>query len=169
MKKILFLLLMVFSGFTASAQPESIREFKHFVGFDAGGSNGFGLSYRYMPSKWGVQVNGFPIGSPHYYSISAGLTIMRSLYENERMRFFVYYGNHLIFEKQETEWYYNGTDYTETDGKSTQWNTGAGPGFEVYIAKRLALNVRFGIGYYHYGVRNWKLNPDGGIGLHFRL
>ena len=150
------------------AQEKTLPEFKHSVGFDAGASNGYGLSYKYMPSKWGIQFNGFPVATPNEYHISIGVTALRSLYENQKIRFFTYLGNHLIFEKTDSYYdYYSSPNNTYT--KSTEWVIGAGPGFEFYIAKRIALNFRFGVGYYHYGEEDWEIMPDGGFGIHFRF
>jgi hypothetical protein len=95
------------------------------------------------------------------------------------MQFFVYYGNHLYFDKYPTGYYNNYNGYNTTENAtnsgdnyevSRTWITGIGPGFEFYFAKRLALNVRFGFAYYDEGNGNdWMVNADAGIGLHFRF
>lgn len=164
MKKLLFLLLTSLLCSPAFSQSTEETPFlKHYIGFDAGASSGYGMSYRYQPKEWGIQVNMFPAASADEYHISIGATVIRSLYRTHKMQFFLYYGNHLLFQKDEVDYYY-GYDTTPT----RQWVTGIGPGFEVYIAKRLAINARFGFAYYSATTDNdWMINADGGIGMHF--
>jgi hypothetical protein len=144
---------------------------KHYIGMDAGASSGYGLSYRYQPKQWGIQINTFPAVSPNEYHISVGATVIRSLYQTNKMQFFLYYGNHLLFEKTESSYYYGYDSYANSETYTTkehQWRTGIGPGFEIYIAKRLSLNGRFGFAYYSKtAYEDWQINADGGIGLHF--
>jgi hypothetical protein len=172
MKRIYCLLLAVIVYGSTFAQADEPTKLKHYIGFDAGFSTGYGLSYRYMPNDWGIQVNTFPTASKDEYNISIGATILRTVYRNRSMQFFVYYGNHLYFDKYSTGYYYNenGT-YSASDYEvSRTWITGIGPGFEFYFAKRLALNARFGFAYYDEGSGNdWMVNADAGIGLHFRF
>jgi hypothetical protein len=171
MKRIYPLLLTVLICSSLFAQTDEATPFKHYVGVDAGASSGFGLSYRYQPKKWGIQANMFPSVSADDYNISIGATVIRSLYRTNKMQFFLYYGNHLHFEQVETYTYnYSNGYYTEDKqiDKSNQWVTGIGPGFEIYIAKRLSLNGRFGFAYFSKtDTEDWRINADGGIGLHF--
>jgi hypothetical protein len=179
MKQFYLLLVAVLFYGSTFAQADEPTQLKHYLGFDAGFSTGYGLSYRYMPNEWGIQVNTFPTASKDEYNISIGATVFRTIYRNRSMQFFVYYGNHLYFDKYSTGYYnnYNGYYTTENDTNSGDnyevsrtWITGIGPGFEFYFAKRLALNVRFGFAYYDEGNDNdWMVNADGGIGLHFRF
>jgi hypothetical protein len=171
MKRFYFFLFVALVCGSAMAQTEEPAQLKHYLGFDAGFSNGYGLSYRYMPKKWGVQVNAFPYVSENEHDISVGATLIRTVYRNRHMQFFLYYGNHLRFEKYPNAYYYNNNgSYTPANdyNKTTTWITGIGPGFEVYIAKRLALNARFGFAYYNKGYNGeWMINGDAGIGLHY--
>jgi hypothetical protein len=168
MKKFsLALVAFVLSVSVAGQTSIEPTRLKHYIGMDAAASSGYGLSYRYQPKQWGIQVNMFPAVSPNEYHISVGATVIRSLYQTNKMQFFLYYGNHLLFEKTESSYYYSSYENTYTTTEH-QWRTGIGPGFEVYIAKRLSLNGRFGFAYFSETTsEDWRISADGGIGLHF--
>ena len=179
MKKLIVLVAVCLSSVVMMGQTtEDIQlpEFKHSIGFDAGGSNGYGFSYRYWPGKWGVQVNTFPYITPKTYDVSFGVSLLHTLYESQKIRFYLYYGNHIMLEKYEDYTYYvydgyygNDDPYQTNYKKENTWVTGLGPGFEFFFASRLALNLRFGLGYYFHNSNDWALQPDGGIGLVFRF
>ena len=178
-KQLITTIVLILTVFvSANSQEEQVKilpEFNHSIGFDAGGSNGYGFSYRYWPGKWGVQINTFPYISVKTYDVSFGVSLLNRLYESEKIRFYLYYGNHLLFERYEN-FNYNYEpnppyEYTYTTAYKSDftWVTGVGPGFEFYMANRLGFNIRFGIGYYFRGSDDWEVQPDGGIGLCFRF
>ncbi|MBN2742355.1 MAG: hypothetical protein JXR39_00520 [Marinilabiliaceae bacterium] len=172
MRKFLIGILLSFGVCNLFGQTEtaSLPEFSKAIGFDGGASSGWGISYRYWPGKWGVQFNALPYVSPKTYHVSLGVTVLNTIFESNDIRFYLYYGNHLLMNKFEEYNYFPNPPYEEVDyEEETRWITGIGPGFEYFFADRLGFNVRFGLGYYYHTSSDWLINLDGGMGLFFRF
>lgn len=153
--------------------PEKTEEphFKHAVGIGAGFSTGYGLSYRYHPTKFGVQANFAPYHDDETDRISAGLTFLYTLIPGKTTSLYLYQGNH-YFYNSETR-YYNEFkeqvfDATPVKTKETEsyFINGIGLGMEIVFAKRIGFNLMTGYGAY----KNFsQVNITGETGLYFKF
>ncbi len=100
---------------------------KYSIGLGAGLTTGIGVSFRYVPKRFGGQVNFISI----YKAISAGLTFLYTLTEEEVTSFYLYQGNHL----QTNDSFGNTGLYLFN---------GLGAGVEFTILKRIGLNIMAG-------------------------
>ena len=155
-------------------EPKSQERFNHSLGFGAGVSTGYGLSYRYFGEKLGAQVSFMPYKDEGILIMSSGLTFLYRLVELEDLSFFVYQGNHFFFrEETVTNRSYDYTDAYETIETITTtfeedkyFNNGAGIGIEWVHRSRLGLNAMAGFG----GQENFKkLNLTGEVAVYFKF
>lgn len=173
MKKLCLLgLLIIIGATTLSAQEkENIVQPKHAVGLAAGFSTGYGLSYRYWPVKYGLQVTTAPFFSNDEYHISLGVTGLYKLRSAKYYNFYMYYSNHFLFEKSPTYYALMGSnDYSTVEyDRDFTWITGAGPGFEIIAWGRLGFNGMFGLAYYHRDKSDWQVSMTIESGIFFKL
>ena len=173
MKKLSLLIFSLAFVVTGNAQTSDLKPGTHSLGLHAGASTGLGLSYRYWPSRFGLQVTGIPVfeqGGGHF--ISAGLTGLYEIRQGDLVDFYGYWGNHLISEKNiYSYWDYSaGGDpiITEMVNTSTQYNIGLGIGFRCHIAKVVDFELQGGYGIFDVGNDIYTF-PTGEIGLYYRL
>lgn len=133
------------------------------IGAAAGFSTGYGLSFRYWPKKYGIQVNFAPYYDEYGSMISLGTTGLMQVEDNGWSRFFFYLGNHLHYDKMFAD------DYTPEDQTNLTWVVGAGPGLELLIKERVGINVMFGVASYLDTDGYWMLNLTGETGLYYRF
>ena len=141
----------------------------HHVGLSAGGTTGFGFSYRYWPSKWGVQVTGIPIFAEDYTWISAGANALFMMKDNEFVDLFSYLGTSINSNTTTYQIYDpNTNELTETTETRNDLRLGLGVGLKFEIWEVINLNLQAG-----YGVRNVTTTPGtfltGEIGLFYHL
>ena len=63
MKKLFIIMFVLFIPMTLSAATNTTNEtenFKHYLGVGAGTTTGVGISYRYCPKDFGIQINFLP-------------------------------------------------------------------------------------------------------------
>lgn len=146
--------------------------FKHAIGAGIGYITGYGLSYRYTPNKFGVQVNFAPYHSTDLDRYSVGVTFMYTMVKNRISSLYLYQGNHYYYNSEMV--YVYETDPTKpynpnppkqriTDGYV---NNGLGFGIEVTIAKRIGFNLMGGYAVYN----NFKnVNLTGETALYYKF
>lgn len=164
-------LSFILGATTLSAQEANTPEtLNHEVGLAAGFSTGYGLSYRYWPQQLGVQLTLGPFISNDQTDVSLGITGLYSLRSAKNYRFFLYYGNHFLFEETPTYYSFIGgsDDYKEIKRDFT-WITGAGPGIEIIAWGRVGFNAMFGLAYYNHGSADWKVTMTVESGVYFKL
>ncbi len=153
MKKIILSLLVIGFAFNSVAQDEKETYVspKHYIGLHAGATTGYGLSYRYWPTKLGVELTTSPyIESKGNYNISTGLSVLYSLFENKYIGLYSYLGNSLVVTNSNSIQVYNPNTGGYTFGeKSTKYNVGLGMGFKVNVFKELDFNIQTGYGFYN--------------------
>ena len=146
--KLLILPFVFITSFTNAQKLESAFS-SHYLGMNAGFSTGIGLSYRYWPSKLGVQVSCIPFKTEKSWNdllnikeiyknygidvqdkkfISLGITGLLTIRQYERFNIFSYWGNHFLIQK-----------------KSTIYNSGCGIGFAVNRPFGFNLMVGYGV------------------------
>jgi hypothetical protein len=135
---------------------------KHAVGAGAGFTTGYGLSYRYMPNRFGVQVNFAPYKNGADYQYSFGLTALYSLMQSEKTNLYLYQANHYLTSSNIA---YDNTGLAYRKNES-YINNGIGFGVEFIIASKVGLNLM--TGYATYDNFN-KLNVTGEAALYFKF
>lgn len=142
-------------------------------------TTGFGLSYRFVPNRFGAQIAFAPYKDESLTQISAGLTLIFNLIESRNANLFIYQGNHLLFRREQSESYYNtggyydnyGYYYPNTTMKTTstdtyKLNNGVGLGVELIAGKHIGFNIM--TGYASYDSFN-TINLTGEFALFFKF
>lgn len=134
-------------------KPDSCR---HYLGFGGGVTTGYGFSYRYWPSVFGLQANIAPHTSGSTQTLSTGLSFLYRLVQTELTGFYLYQGNH----------YHYRTNLWTPDGTANvgEWFNGAGIGFEFIWFERVSFNIMGGFAYYNTFT---KVNMTGEAGIYF--
>lgn len=153
-------------------QTDSVKH-KHAIGIGAGFTTAYGLSYRYTPSRFGVQVNFAPFKNDYVTSVSTGVTFLYTLIPGNVASLFLYQGNHYYY-KRETLYYEDATKNISAPGKSnfsetstdSYVNNGVGFGIELRFAKQVGFNLMAGYASY---VNFTQINITGEVGLYFKF
>ena len=116
---------------------ENIQQQKHSVGLAAGFTTGFGLSYRYLPKKLGIQATVL-ILPDNYYS-SFGATILYKVIQHQYSWFYLYQSN--LYSTYRNSGFGCGCPYYE-------WFNGFGFGTEILLGNHFGLNFMGGAGFY---------------------
>jgi len=166
-----FLGLFLSTGTAVNAQLDQAQnesKFKHSLGAGAGFTTGYGLSYRFMPKKFGAQVNFAPYKDANSERYSVGLTFLYNLIETRYVDFFAYQGNHFYSNSYDVFEYDPNPPYGSTTRreKESYVNNGLGLGVEFIIAKRIGLNLMGGYAFYD----NFsQINFTGETALYFKF
>jgi hypothetical protein len=138
-------------GGTTSGSQNPAPRMKHYFGLGAGFVSGIGLSYKYWPGKFGVQINLLPVWTTKYALFSIGLTGLYSLHETDWSKLFLYAGEH----------------YLNDDG-AHQSRTGGGFGAELDFFN-FAINAMVGFQVVLGDYPNPGLYLGGDFGVHYRF
>ncbi len=133
---------------------------KNEVGVHAGFTTGVGFSFRYWMSKYGVQITAIPIITEDETIISTGISVLYNLAERKNSRMFLYFGNHIYYNK----YYYD--YYNESYDEDLIYNIGFGGGFE--IGKYPKINVQAGYAVYNL-TNEIRALPTVELGLYFDI
>lgn len=152
-----------------TAQETPTKNLKHALGAGAGFTTGYGLSYRYTPSKFGIQLNFAPYKTKETSEFSYGLTFLYTLIKNEKTSLYIYQANHFYYNTR-IEYKYSSVPPYSTTGTSkvnnSYWNNGVGFGFEILLAKNVGLNLMTGYASY---VNGEQLNITGETAIYFKF
>ncbi len=166
MKKLFALIISALSttGIFAQMNDGNVLKLAHEFGMHAGATTAVGISYRYWPTDFGVQLTALPIKTSNETWISLGITGLYSFHESRTVHFFGYFGNNLIIDNHSSYtnpvYPYN-TEYVN----HSRYNIGIGPGFA--FGTRVRFNIMAGYGFYDvFG--EFLIYPTGEIGLYFR-
>ncbi len=146
MKKYIIVITTFFFISTVCLAEAAYKAEGHHIGFGGGMTTGNGLMYRYYPQNWGIQGAFLPIVSPEDTFISSGVTGFRTLFIDTHTKLFIYTAcsaAYVSFKADETD-----------EGKKgrriyVDVNTGAGPGFDIYIFDHITLSIMGGYGLYN--------------------
>ena len=165
-------LILIFSSTMLFAQDTIKRaaepHYKYGIGCGAGFATGYGLSFRYIPKKFGAQVNFAPFKNKETERYSAGVTFIYMLIESKISNLFLYQANHYYYNSQMI--YVYDVKMPDAQGmvRSTEayFNNGLGFGIEIVMAKRIGLNLMAGYAFYN----NFKqLNVTGEAALYYKF
>jgi len=174
---VLIILLLLLSVAHIEAQKDSANEklpnFKHAIGAGAGFTTGYGLSYRFMPAKFGGQINFAPFQNDQTTRYSIGLTFLYKLIQSTNTNLYLYQGNHFYYNSQLQYIYVEPKDPNLPMPEPTMervtesfFNNGIGIGIEFIIIKRIALNLMGGYATY----RNFsQINFTGEAALYYKF
>lgn len=144
---LVFLLLVLFALPAAAQEDENAgenQELTHSLGVGAGFTTGVGLSYRYLPDQpdqFGFQTTFAPLRVDDDESrISFGLSFLYRIFETGNTNFYLYQGNHFLYEKWKRDSYSNMND-ADVD---IRLNNGLGLGFELIFLDNIGYNIMVG-------------------------
>jgi hypothetical protein len=162
------ILLMSSSIYAQGSIVKKEKErFNHSLGFGAGVSTGYGLSYRYFGKKLGAQVNFSPYKDENKVIISSGLTFFLRMLELDEVSFFVYQANHFYYNKESYSYDHNYSgEKVSYRNEQKYFNNGAGIGIEWTPHNRIGINIMGGYG----GQENFdKISFTGETGVYFKF
>ncbi|MEI6694589.1 MAG: hypothetical protein WCO13_00865 [Bacteroidota bacterium] len=151
---LLFLLMLVE---IIPLQAQNDTEFKHALGVAAGFTTGYGLSYRYLPTKFGAQATFAPYVDNEREIFSIGITFLYTIVKAENLNLYLYQGN---------QYYYNKKKLSKPVEVNKYFNNGIGIGIEFTFQKRFGFNIMGGYaGYEDFN----KINFTGETALFFKF
>lgn len=172
MKKIILSLIVLASAFNSVAQDEkeTFISPKHFIGLHAGPTRGYGISYRYWPTKFGGEITANPrFRKGGEYSISTGLSFLYKLKENERHTFYSYVGNSILATKRKENTFNPNTQITTSEIKETvEYNASLGLGYKINFWDNLDFNLQIGYGFYEI-TTDFNTNFSSEVGLYYHF
>jgi hypothetical protein len=167
MKAGFYTLIVLLLFFECNAIPQSIPDslskskYKHYIGAAAGISTGYGMSYRYWPTRFGLQstIGLFGTFTSNYEVLksrySLGMAFLYKVVDTQSLNLFLYQGNHYN--------YYRYTYYI--DYREKIWYNGIGIGIE-HCLDRLSLNLMGGFAA-HESFKGFGLTAE--VGLYYKL
>ena len=167
MRNSFFIITLLIIPLVLSAQEKNDSSVaspgEHELGVAAGFTTGYGLSYRYSPSDFGIQATFAPFKNNTLVRYSAGLTFMYRLVEGEKTHLFLYQGNHFLYRRQRPGKYYPRTNQERI---RRYFNNGLGFGFQFIIVDRVEFSLMGGYGAFDDFER---YNLTGEAGLFYRF
>lgn len=172
MKKttLLFIFALASSFLFAQNTLDTLQDskLKYGVGLGAGFATGYGLSFRYVPKKFGAQINFAPLKNKEVERYSLGVTLLYTIMEHRFSNLFIYQANHYYYNS-ELVYVYNEPKLEEPkqERQITQYvNNGLGFGIEIIMGKRVGLNLMAGYAFY----KNFtQLNVTGEAALYYKF
>ena len=174
MKNLFFILLalgLIFLCDTKIIAQDSDLPSEHYkfgIGGGAGFCTGYGLSFRYIPKRFGGQINFAPYFDSETSRYSVGLSFLYMITKNKFANLFLYQANHFYYNSQLT--YIYNPDFPLLEEKvwvtENYFNNGLGFGIEIVFAKRIGLNLMAGYAFY----KNFtQLNVTGEVALYYKF
>lgn len=148
-----FISVPIFGQNNNEALDLNNNNYKYSLGFGAGITTGYGLSFRYIPNKFGVQANFAPYTRSQLIQLSVGASFIYNFHQTKYVSFYLYQGNHLQYT-------------SNTNGETYVFNNGVGAGIEFNILNRIGLNIMGGYAFYdNFGGLNFSVES----GLYYRF
>jgi hypothetical protein len=150
-RQTLLVFLIILFACTSAIAQETEPKYKFGIGGGAGFATGYGLSFRYVPKRLGVQVNFAPYKTSDLERYSVGVTLLYLLIENKISNLFIYQANHYYYNSQLVTYYNPNLPNSEEKIRTTEGyvNNGVGFGIEIIMAKRISLNLMTGYAFYN--------------------
>jgi len=178
MKKISFIFILFFSSFLSLSQVDTKKPITnnkpvHYIGLSGGGVTGLGFSYRYWPSKWGIQITGIPVffANKSGSFASIGLSALYTIKDNRFVDLYGYVGNQYLNYNQNYSYTDINGNLIESSNSSSMYNIGTGFGFKFDFLDAFDFNFQTGIGMF--GIANKSFSTittlTAEIGLYYHL
>lgn len=175
MKHFVFVCLLISGAILISTDQSYAQDstsinpkYKFGIGGGAGFATGYGLSFRYIPKRFGGQINFAPYKDKETSRYSVGVTFIYMLIESRITNLFLYQANHYYYNSQMQYIYDPNFPENQEMQKVTESyvNNGLGFGIEIIFAKRIGLNLMAGYAFY----KNFtQLNVTGEAALYFKF
>jgi hypothetical protein len=179
MKGSILFLSVFFLSLNCFTQETTQKRSPHYFGLHAGSTTAYGLSYRYWPSKFGIEFTTLPTFKKYMpidesfinSKISTGLSILYTIKKSRVVDLYTYVGGFTLFEKKYEAYYSPLTFQTEYLKKEQlDLNLGIGLAVKFKFIEVLDFNLQLGYGMY-------KINqPDqfyslvsGEVGLYYNF
>jgi hypothetical protein len=133
--------------------------FKHSLGFGAGYSTGYGISYRYFGEKFGAQINFGPNKNGKELEVSTGLTFLYRILDLKDFTFYVYQGNNFYIKKEINK-------ETKKIVEENYFNNGLGIAGEWVFNSHIGLNL---MGGYSSRENFKKIGFTGEVAVYFKF
>lgn len=166
-KHIITILALLALGVQAQDSTQT-ETYHHAIGAGAGFTTGYGLSYRYKPCKFGVQVNFAPYHDSETDRYSVGLTLLYTLVQGKVSHLYLYQGNHYYYNSEMVEIYDPNPPYGQSKERQKEdfFNNGLGFGIEFIMFKRVGFNLMGGYAFYRTFT---KVNVTGETALYYKF
>lgn len=151
-----------------STEHHTEKPYTFGLGAGAGFATGYGLSLRYVPNKFGAQLNFAPYKDFETEIYSFGVTLLYTLIPGQITNLYVYQANHYYYHSQTNYIYNPNLPEQEEKVRTTESyvNNGIGFGMEIIMAKRIGFNLMTGYAFYH----NFEqLNITGEVALYYKF
>lgn len=167
MNKIYFLLILIVWPLLLLSQNETGNT-KHTIGYNIGMVTGTGLSYKYTPTRLGIQTSIFYINSRngHRY-FNHSLSFNYSIIEKENYNWLIHAGGQLIhswIQRPKGAQAINPEFY-----KYINPSAGIGIGINRNLGKRFELSTMLGAFYFENRLRNGTVLPTLEAGVFYKL
>ena len=153
-------LIITLNSYSQDAENKIVATKSNELGIHAGFTTGVGFSYRHWTETYGIQITALPLKSRSSEFLSVGVTGLYSLSNEEDLRHFVYFGNHLTTNRH-SSYYDNEPSYDFV------YNIGFGYGFE--IGRNVRYNFMLGYAGYNIFDEDYRLWPTAEMGVYFKL
>lgn len=165
---LLVALVLCFQQLYGQDSTHNAKPYVFGLGAGAGFATGYGLSFRYVPNKFGAQVNFAPYKDPETERYSFGVTLLYTLIAGQNTNLYIYQANHYYYNSQTISIYNPNLPNQEEKVRNTEAyiNNGVGFGMEIIMAKRVGLNLMTGYAFYH---NLEQLNVTGEIALYYKF
>ncbi|HAN78161.1 MAG TPA: hypothetical protein DCQ31_10500 [Bacteroidales bacterium] len=133
-----YVVFAIISANQIAAQDQTIKkdnfETKHSIGFGAGYSTGVGISYRYVPKRFGAQITFGLYVSEKQENYSNGFSLLYKLKSTNKSTLFLYQGNHVVINR-----YFGFGDPT-----GYTYMHSLGIGIEINLLRDIGFNIMSG-------------------------
>lgn len=170
MKKITSLLaLLLFTNIILLGQYRvELPKKPHGLGFAAGTTSGYGLSYKYFPNKFGFTINTVFYIEKIEKNLDIGGMLKYSLNESHYHKFFAYYSAYYRYRYDRYITFPNTYPYNPVWVVDEVSRFSTGPGFGVELFNyRLSFVMHVGVGAYN-NFRTFSMLA-GGAGIYYRF
>jgi hypothetical protein len=178
MKKIIFyfMTLLIMTNLdsysqTATSDTLQYKSYNNSIGFIAGFTTGYGLSYRRYIKRFGVQITSGPTYSEggEKATVSSGLTLFYRLNKKPdyRANYYLYFSNHYYYHKY--TWHFQNSNQgpiITSVKEDKSWNTGLGVDFNLRMNNRFGMDIM--VGYAQYDTFT-SLTFTGEFGLYYKF
>jgi hypothetical protein len=162
MKNLITLFLCTWCILSTNAQEKGKASVKHNIGAFTSIGSGKGLSYRYLPGKFGFQITTLPVFDRNGgYNINIGANLVYILQQRKYVELYGFLGNELVHSFVKT---YNGT--FPPNQKYTGYAANLGLGLKFDLLEVLNLNIQAGYGAFEIN-NSPNTNISLGIGLYY--
>lgn len=162
------LLFMLISSFVIAQYQVDLPKKSHGLGFAAGSTSGYGLSYKYFPEKFGFTVNTVFHIERWDKKLDLGGMFMYRLNEGKYHKLFAYASAYYHYRYDRYLDYGGSYPYNPNwqVSETKRFHTGPGLGVEVFNY-RLSFVVHLGMGAYN-NFNTFSMLA-GGAGLYYRF